>query len=196
MNLKAELLAAPAANVAVPPAPEAAVPERESSSSPPHPNIAPPPPKEATHVPPSVNTGKIRAIGEEVEIDVPDGIIVHLTRKCDGNVHEAKIVDVSSGPFEKETYGANPHSGAWNDDPKYAAKNAVDLETDSRFGSAYRKKTEDIPHTRNNWLCYDFKERRIVPTPPGDLLARGKELRENLDLRRKFSNRRPGSRGK
>jgi hypothetical protein len=24
--------------------------------------------------------------------------------------------------------------------------------------------TEDILHTRNNWICYDFKERRIVPT--------------------------------
>jgi hypothetical protein len=23
---------------------------------------------------------------------------------------------------------------------------------------------EDIPHTRNNWICYDFKERKIVPT--------------------------------
>jgi hypothetical protein len=30
--------------------------------------------------------------------------------------------------------------------------------------SAYRDKEEDIPHTRNNWICYDFKERRIVPT--------------------------------
>jgi hypothetical protein len=38
------------------------------------------------------------------------------------------------------------------------------LETGSRFFSAYRKKEEDIPHTRNNWVCYDFKERRIVPT--------------------------------
>jgi hypothetical protein len=25
-------------------------------------------------------------------------------------------------------------------------------------------KKEDIPHTRNNWICYNFKERRIVPT--------------------------------
>jgi hypothetical protein len=25
-------------------------------------------------------------------------------------------------------------------------------------------KEEDIPHTPNNWICYDFKERRIVPT--------------------------------
>jgi hypothetical protein len=38
------------------------------------------------------------------------------------------------------------------------------LETSSVFGSAYRKKEEDIRHTRNNWICYDFKERRIEPT--------------------------------
>jgi acetoacetate decarboxylase len=46
----------------------------------------------------------------------------------------------------------------------WAAKNAADLETGSYFGSAFRDKKKDIPHTRNNWICYDFKERRIVPT--------------------------------
>jgi hypothetical protein len=45
----------------------------------------------------------------------------------------------------------------------YAAENVADLESDSRFVSAFRKKEEDIPHTRNNWVCYDFKKRRIVP---------------------------------
>jgi hypothetical protein len=87
------------------------------------------------------------------EYDVPDGIIAHLTRECGGNVDDRHVVDVTSGSFEKETEGVN--SGA---------KNAADLETDSWFRSAYRWGTEDIPHTRNNWLCYDFKERRIVPT--------------------------------
>jgi hypothetical protein len=46
------------------------------------------------------------------------------------------------------------------DDPKRVA----DLEPDSSYWSDYREKEEDIPHTRNNWVCYDFKERRIVPT--------------------------------
>jgi hypothetical protein len=46
----------------------------------------------------------------------------------------------------------------------YAAKNASDLKSGSLFSSAYREKEEDIPRTRNNWVCYDFKERRIVPT--------------------------------
>jgi hypothetical protein len=38
------------------------------------------------------------------------------------------------------------------------------LETDSLFLSAFRRREENIPHTRNNWVCHDFKERRIVPT--------------------------------
>jgi hypothetical protein len=102
----------------------------------------------------------------EVEIDVPDGIIAHLTRECGGNVHDCHVVDVTCGSFEKEAKGANPHSGAYDNDPNYAAKNAADLETDSIFFSAFRwrYRTRDIPHTPNNWICYDFNERRIVPT--------------------------------
>jgi hypothetical protein len=96
--------------------------------------------------------------------DVPNGIIAHLTRKCGGNVHDRNVVEVTSGSFEKETIGANLHSGALNNKPECAAKNAADLKTDSYFQSACRTKKEDIPHTRNNWICYDFKEKRIVPT--------------------------------
>jgi hypothetical protein len=110
--------------------------------------------------PPSVT---IRSIGK-ITIDVPDGIIAHLTRECGGNVHDRHVVDVTCGSFEKETEGANPHSGAYDNDPKCPAKNAADLETDFFFWSAYRKNEEDIPHTRNNWICYDFRERRIAPT--------------------------------
>jgi hypothetical protein len=99
-----------------------------------------------------------------VEIDVPDGIIAHLTRECSGNVHDRNVVEVTSGSFEKETYGANPHSGAFDNDPSFAAKNVADLETDLFFLSAYRTREKDIPHTWNNWICYHFKERRIVPT--------------------------------
>jgi hypothetical protein len=35
---------------------------------------------------------------------------------------------------------------------------------DSLFTSAYRKNEEDIAHMRNNWVCYDFKARRVMPT--------------------------------
>jgi hypothetical protein len=111
-----------------------------------------------------VKKGKAKDIwGNEVKIDVPDGIIAHLTRECGGNVHDRNVVDITSGSFEKETHGANPHSGAYNNNPNNAAKNAADLETVSRFQSAYRYGS-DVLHTRNNWICYDFKERRIVPT--------------------------------
>jgi hypothetical protein len=113
--------------------------------------------KPAKHFPPSVKKGTYG-------FDVPDGIIAHLTRECGGNVHDRHVVDVTYGLFEKETDGANPHSGAYKNADWAAAKNVADLEADSYFYSAYRKKEEDIPHTRNNWICCDFKERRIVPT--------------------------------
>jgi hypothetical protein len=102
--------------------------------------------------------------GREVEIDVPDGIIAHLTRECGGNVHDHHVVEVTSGSFEKVTHGANPHSGAYDNKAECAAKNTVDLETDSLFVSAYRDEKGDIPHTRSNWVCCDFNERRIAPT--------------------------------
>jgi hypothetical protein len=92
----------------------------------------------------------------------PDGIIAHLTRECKGNVHDRDVVDVTSGSFAKETQRA--HSGACENDPFCPAKNAADFEMLSYFQSAFCTKEEDIPHTRNNWICYDFKERRIVPT--------------------------------
>jgi hypothetical protein len=112
--------------------------------------------KPAMQFAPSVRKGR--------RFDVPDGIIAHLTRECHGNVHDCQVVEVTSGSFEKETCGANPHSGAYDNRPSNAARNATDLEAESYFYSAYRSSSENIPHTRNNWLCYDFKERRIVPT--------------------------------
>jgi hypothetical protein len=129
----------------------------------------PPPPKPAKQFPPLVKKLKTKSVlswqkRSKIEIDVPDGIIAHLTRECGGNVHDRHVVDVTCGSFEKETEGANPHSGAYYNWSQCAAKNAADLESDSIFRSAYRPKKEDIRHTRNNWICYDFKERRIVPT--------------------------------
>jgi hypothetical protein len=111
--------------------------------------------------PPLVNKGRTGLCGE---YGVPCGIITYLTRECGRNVHDCQVVEVTSGSFEKETEGANPHSGAYDNRPEYTAKNATGLKAISCFYSAYREKKEGIPHTGNNWLCYDFKERRIVPT--------------------------------
>jgi hypothetical protein len=123
--------------------------------------------KPGTEFPPLVKKGKLKLAkgGETIQtFDIPDGIIAHLTRECGGNVHDHQVVEVTSGSFERVTYGANPHSGAYQNRPEHAAKNAADLEAGSFFYSACRDKAENIPHTRNNWICYDFKNRRIVPT--------------------------------
>jgi hypothetical protein len=100
----------------------------------------------------------------EMKIDVPDGIIAHLSRECGGDVHDCSIIDVTCGSFETETQGASPFSGAYYNFPWNAAKNVAFLDNALCFQSAYRDKKEDIPHTRSNWLCYNFKERRIVPS--------------------------------
>ena len=68
-----------------------------------------------------------------------DGIIAHLTRKCDDNVHDKGIVNVTAS----SAIGGNP------------PKNAVDPDQSRKFWS------ENEP---NSWICYDFKERRVIPT--------------------------------
>jgi hypothetical protein len=112
--------------------------------------------RQAKQFPPLVKKGE--------RFDVPDGVIAHLTREFGGNMHDRHVIEVTSGSFEKETRGANPHSGAYNKEECAAAKNASDLEATSYFCSASRGQEEDVPHTKNNWVSYDFKERRIVPT--------------------------------
>ena len=66
-----------------------------------------------------------------------DGVIAYLTRECGGNVHERRVVNV--------TVSSNGDN----------ARNAVDLGTERYYGSR---------DERNSWICYDFKERRVVPT--------------------------------
>jgi uncharacterized protein YoxC len=90
---------------------------------------------------PSVKKRKIRVGRREVEIDVPDGIIAHLTTECGGNVHDRKIVDVTCGSFERETYGANR-----------GATNAVDLYTDSLSFQLFAK-SKKIFRTRGTIGC-------------------------------------------
>jgi hypothetical protein len=82
-------------------------------------------------------------------------------------VHDHHIVDVTVGPFENGTEAADPLSAAYLNIRDYQAQNAVDLDTSSCCRSFSHPDDDDdeyIPHTRNNWVCYDFKERRIMPT--------------------------------
>jgi hypothetical protein len=81
--------------------------------------------------------------------DPLDGIIAHLTRQCGGNVHDRDVVVVTSSPPE-------------TDKDRDAAKNVADFKVDSVFCSV--RNNGAVPHTRNNWICYDFKEKRVVPT--------------------------------
>jgi hypothetical protein len=80
--------------------------------------------------------------------DIPDGLIAHLTRECGGNVHECVVVITASSVLETE----------------HAPMNAVDLTTEQVFGSDVMTMGSNVPHARNNWIQFDFKERRVVPT--------------------------------
>ena len=70
-----------------------------------------------------------------------DGIIAYLTRECGGNVHDKGIVDVSASTVPSYV--------------KAHPKNVVDLLTDNCYYSADKE---------NSWICYDFKDRRVIPT--------------------------------
>jgi hypothetical protein len=72
------------------------------------------------------------------------------------------MAEATSEWFETDAVGANPHSGAFKNCPEYA-KNATDLEADFVFTLAYDERDEGISHTRNNWFCYDFKKKTIMP---------------------------------
>jgi hypothetical protein len=79
--------------------------------------------------------------------DPLDGISAPLRDVCGGNVHDRDAVIVTS-------------SSCWAGSPKAIA----DLKSDGYFCSQFGDNEKDIPHSRNNWVCYDFKSRRIVPT--------------------------------
>jgi hypothetical protein len=80
-----------------------------------------------------------------------NGIVAHLTRDCGGNVHDRHVVTISSSrPYNKE--------------PMNAAKNVADLDTGSRFYSAAESPRGKVPRAPNSWICFDFGERRVVPS--------------------------------
>jgi hypothetical protein len=71
-----------------------------------------------------------------------DGTISHLTAKFGGNVHDRGVVHITA-------------NRAYDDHSSYAAKNVVDLGTDSYFYSA---------NGANQSICFDFKKMKITPT--------------------------------
>jgi hypothetical protein len=71
--------------------------------------------------------------------DSLDGIIAHLTRCYGGNLHDRGIIEVTAKSVSS----------------KWLPKNTADLQSTVIFHS------RDEP---GQWLCYDFKERRVRPT--------------------------------
>jgi hypothetical protein len=168
---KAESPAPPAVDVAGPPAslppPPAKPPFKSSPSVKPAPKpgrvkVSPPLclSKLAKRFPPLMKKGKLhlsRGSQTKEGYDIPEGIIAHLMGECGGNVHAHPVVEVTCGSFKKETIGVSPRSEVYLDNPEYAAKNIADLEAGLEFRSAHCPHSEDIPHTRNNWVCYDSR---------------------------------------
>jgi hypothetical protein len=155
-NLKRELAEFKEEMRATTPQPEPLPPPAADAAVPPASEAISPPPRPAKQFRLSVKKGRGKSIlGTHVEIDILDGIIAHKTRECGGNVHDRHVVEVTTGSFEKETHAA----GLFVD-----AMDAADLNAASDFCSAYRDKHKDIPHTKNDWVRYDFNKRRILPT--------------------------------
>ena len=75
-----------------------------------------------------------------------NGIISHLTRECGGNVDDKGIVSVTASTVQSEKYR-----------PKYV----VDFETEAYYASGPEPL---LKNEASLWICYDFKERRVIPT--------------------------------
>jgi hypothetical protein len=86
-----------------------------------------------------------------------EGIILYLTRKHAGTIHDLGIIKITS-------------SGPYSDSPSYAAKNAADLTLDSEFWS------ENSP---NQWLWYDFGDRHTKLTDHS-IRSRGNDNPDDL----------------
>jgi predicted nucleic acid-binding Zn-ribbon protein len=136
---------------------EHAKPQEEMRATRPKVSWRPAPLKPTKQFPPSMKKGTIQVVEgpgrypTTLTIDIPDGIIAHLTQMCGGNVNDRGVVTVTS-------------SAVYQGDRQWAARHSVDLHSDSAFASQCRDVAEDIPHTPNNWICFDFRERRVVPT--------------------------------
>jgi hypothetical protein len=73
-----------------------------------------------------------------VQIHVSDGIIAHLAKERDGNVHHRYVADATYGSFEKEFTEAICH-----------VHNVGDLEAGSWLQSACRPHGEDVTRTEH-----------------------------------------------
>jgi serine/threonine protein kinase len=122
----------------------------------------------------------LRSKNVDIEVDEAisplDGIIAHLTRDCGGNIPEHGVVKVTGSEVRR-------------DRPEFAAKNAVDLGSDSVFYSGSELE---------QWLCYDFRDMVVFRThysirsggemSPGNWVVEGRKCEADwfeLDRREK-----------
>jgi hypothetical protein len=78
--------------------------------------------------------------------EIPNGIITHLTKRCGGNVHSRGTVVVTGSQALTSGYGP---------------VNLVDFDSGDAFITLATEPSDDVGH---NWMCYDFKDRRVIPT--------------------------------
>jgi hypothetical protein len=83
----------------------------------------------------SIRFGKISEIFEFSEGNEFHGILDHLSKSCGGNVHEKRIVDISSS--------GDDCGKCW------------EVASGDRLDYWY---SEDAP---NSWICFDFKDKRV-----------------------------------
>ena len=76
-----------------------------------------------------------------------NGIIAHLTRECGGNVHKKGVVEVTASSLDDSLTAPSETN---------APENVAELGSYEHF---YRSK-----HQPNQWIRYDFKNRRVAPT--------------------------------
>jgi hypothetical protein len=77
-----------------------------------------------------------------------DGIIAYLTKKHGGNVHERKIVTITSSPEYVDFYE--------DEHPDFSPHNAADL---TNAGSFFRSTANG--RRGGAWICWDFGESRV-----------------------------------
>jgi hypothetical protein len=83
------------------------------------------------------------------QADDSQGIIARLTQQCGGNVHARGVVVVTSS--EPDNKWIRPQI-------------ITDLASTWAFVSASHRSGDEIPHTRNSFICYEFKTVTVVPT--------------------------------
>ena len=78
-----------------------------------------------------------------------EGIFAHFTRECGGNIHDQGIVNITASDCPEDRCC-----------PKNTVNGLGNANNQNNFGREFFC-SENYP---DSWICYDFKERRVLPT--------------------------------